>query len=74
MTLHNFKISITVFHYKNKGKLEVICRRIECLFRLRYVSSGWGWNIDVRCDIHNHRLVEDLDSRDTLNRLRSEER
>lgn len=49
-------------NYKNKGKSKVTCSRsVVCFFRLRSVPYGCGWYIKVRCGIHNHRLIDDLD-------------
>lgn len=38
------------------------------------MSSGSGWNIIVRCGIHNHDLAKSLDDHDILGRLKFDER
>lgn len=35
---------------------------------------GSGWNITIRCDIHNHVVVKHLESHDILGRLKPDER
>lgn len=62
-------------NYKNKIKLEVThSRRVKCPFKLSFVPKKYGWNITVRCCIHNHDLVEDLDIHDILGCLKPKER
>lgn len=37
------------------------------------MSSGCGWKINVRCGVHIHALIEDLDGYDILDYLKHEE-
>lgn len=38
------------------------------------MPNGKGWNIMVRCDIHNHDLDKDLIGHDILDHLKPDER
>lgn len=48
--------------------------KVKCPFRLRFVPSGIGWKMIVRCGMHNHKLSKDLKGRDILYRLKDHER
>ncbi|XP_058760449.1 uncharacterized protein LOC131633780 [Vicia villosa] len=48
--------------------------RLRCTFRLRFVQSGIGWKVVVKCGMHNHRLDKDLVGHDILGRLKYDER
>ncbi|XP_050895603.1 uncharacterized protein LOC127102248 [Lathyrus oleraceus] len=48
--------------------------KVKCPFRLRSTPSGSGWKVMVRFGFHNHKLSEDLDDHDILDRLKVHER
>lgn len=48
--------------------------KVKCSFMLKFVSSGSGWNIMVRCGFLNHKLTKDLDDHDILGCLKDDER
>ncbi|XP_058733798.1 uncharacterized protein LOC131605466 [Vicia villosa] len=48
--------------------------KVKCPFRLRYVPSGIGSNVIIRCEMHNHKLSKDLEGHDILDRLKDHER
>lgn len=40
---------------------------------LRFVPSGSGWKVTVRCGFHNQTLSKDLDGKDVLGHLKDHE-
>lgn len=46
----------------------------KCPFRVRSTLSGSDWKVMVWCGFHNHKLSEDLDGHDILDRLKVHER
>ncbi|XP_050920331.1 uncharacterized protein LOC127137968 [Lathyrus oleraceus] len=46
----------------------------KCPFRVRSTLSGSDWKVMVWCGFHNHKLSEDLDDHDILDRLKVHER
>lgn len=47
--------------------------KVKCRFMLRFVPSGSGWKITVRCGFHNHILFKYLDGNDVLGLLKDHE-
>lgn len=41
---------------------------------LRFVQSGSGWKVTVRCGFHNHMLAKDLNGNAILDHLKDHER
>ncbi|XP_058762437.1 uncharacterized protein LOC131635808 [Vicia villosa] len=66
-------------NYKKKNEVATpfdgnYTMRLRCPFRLRFVSSGIGWKVVVKCGMHNHRLDKDMLGHDILGRLKDDER
>ncbi|XP_050897839.1 uncharacterized protein LOC127104715 [Lathyrus oleraceus] len=62
-------------NYKKKDVVvESYTMKVKCPFMLRFVSSGSGWKVTVRCGFHNHMLAKDLNENDTPDRLKDHER
>ncbi|XP_058783597.1 uncharacterized protein LOC131658306 [Vicia villosa] len=62
-------------NYKRKNESEgSYSMKGKYPFMLRYVPSGSGWKVTVKCEFHNHVLASDLDGHDILVRLKDNER
>lgn len=49
-------------NYKRKKSYECsYSMKVKFSFKLRFVSSGSGLKVMVRCEFHNHKLAKDLD-------------
>ncbi|XP_058784314.1 uncharacterized protein LOC131659092 [Vicia villosa] len=48
--------------------------KVKRPFRLRSIPSGSGWKVMVRCEMHNHRVENDLEGHNILGRLKDHER
>ncbi|XP_058733832.1 uncharacterized protein LOC131605502 [Vicia villosa] len=48
--------------------------RLRCPFRLGSVPSGIGWQVGVKCGMHNHKIDKDMLGHDILGRLKDDER
>ncbi|XP_050909420.1 protein FAR1-RELATED SEQUENCE 5-like [Lathyrus oleraceus] len=58
----------------SKSSEGIYSMKVKCPFRMRSASSGSGWKVMVRCELHNHKLSEHLDGHDILNCLKVHER
>lgn len=58
----------------NKFSKGIYSMKVKCSFRLRYVSSGSGWKVIVRCGLNNHKLSKDLEGHGIFGHLKVHKR
>ncbi|XP_058746004.1 uncharacterized protein LOC131618865 [Vicia villosa] len=58
----------------NNSSKGIYSMKVKCPFRRRSVPSGISWKVMVRCEMHNHKISEDLEGHDILECLKDHER